>query len=322
MKRCAGVLATFLTAALVLAAAADARDTLAPRGAPDRWLPREDWVYRHWLAFDAATANRELGLAPGQLEALLFDDRRTLVALARVRGLEPGALRDRLVAPALVGVVDPLRIATLRSRAWRMMTQGHLAQHMFYHPYHGLDARANSRRLFGLGPKAYYRARLRGRTPLGLLRANGGDPATLFAGMDALFLADRDEGLRLQSTSPAAAAERVVVQRGQLACWARHSIPGTDRGHPYGEQHHLKQRRLLPRTRAQMHADERLLERFRTTLPASCWAIPDPWRGPALPPPRTDDADPDPELRTFTDPATPLDQRGSSLPQRASPPAP
>ncbi len=58
-----------------------------------------------------------------------------------------------------------------------------------------------------------------------------------------------------------------------------------------------------------LRADERRLERFRRALPRSCWALPDPWPGPALAPPPLRDPDPDPVLRGFADPSTPADRR-------------
>ncbi len=289
-------------------AVAGARDALAPAGASDHWLPREDWVYRHWLPFAAVDATRELGLGRGELEAFLFDDRRTLVQLARAEGLDPGALRDRLVAPAIAGLADPQRVATVRSRAWRMLTQGHLAQHLLFHPYHGLDVRAAASLLFGIGPKAYWRARLRGATPLQLAQADGSNAGELTDAMDGLFAVDHDEGLRLQVTSPAAAAERVALQQAELPCWERRAIPGKDPGQPYVEQHKIPGRTLLPRTAAQLHADERILERYRRALPRSCWVLPRAYDGPAVAAPRASDPDTDPSLRGFIDPATPADQ--------------
>ena len=297
-------LALTLLALLVLAPAAQARDSLAPPGSPDQWLPREDWVYRHWLPFDAAAAARELRVSPDQLEALLFDDRRTLVALGRAQGLDPGAVRDRLVAPALEGVTDPERVARLRSRAWRVMTQGHLAQHLLYHPYHGVDVRQNTRALFGLTRSEYYRGRLRGRTPLQLATQGGTGAGGLATALGRLFTIDRDEGLRLQVTSATAADERVARQEEQLPCWRSRVVPGDDRAHPYAQQHVLRDRVLLPRSTAQLRADERELERFRRALPGSCWSRPARWTGPALGPEPRNDPDPDPALRGFVDPST------------------
>lgn len=99
------------------------------------------------------------------------------------------------------------------------------------------------------------------------------------------------------------------IQRGQFACWRVSQVPGKDTSHPYAQQHTLKQRVLLPRTRAELRADERLLNRFRRALPRRCWALPDPWRGPAMDPSRASDPDPDPALAGFVDPARAEDQR-------------
>ena len=282
-----------------------ARDSLAPRKTPDRWLPREDWVYRHWSPFSQSDLERELTLAPGQLEALLFDDRRTLIELARVKGVDPAALRDRLVEPATAGVSAD-RVLALRSRAWRVLTQGHLAQHLFYHPYHGLDVRANAPMLFGLTPRRYWRLRLAGRTPRQILRIKRRPAVGLYVGMRRLFDVDDAEGVRLQVTSPAATNDARRRREAELSCWSRSALPGIalDTKHPYGEQHKIRGRRGSLRNTADLRADERLIERFRRQLPSSCWVIPDAWRGPQVPRARSSDPDPDPALQGYRDPAS------------------
>lgn len=296
----AGVAAAMAAVALSAAPAAG-RDSLAPAGSSDHWLPKEDWVYRHWLPFAQADLERELGLGPGQLEAFLFDDRRTLVELARAKGMDPAALRDRLVAPVVSGL-GPDRAAVVRERAWRVLTQGHLAQHLLFHPYHGLDVRANAPAIFGLTPRHYQHERLTGRTPLQLIAAHGGTRATLRGALDRLYVVDADEGLRLQVTGRAATTEMLARRRAELRCWMRSPVPGKDPGQPYVEQHKIEGRRATVTTAAQLAADERIIERYRRALPRSCWSVPARWRGPVVRPARG--ADPDPGVTTAAAPAT------------------
>lgn len=117
---------------------------------------KEDWVYRHWLPFDEQTLKVLLGMHGRDLEAHLFDDHRTLADLVAARGLTLEEVEDALL-DQWVGEVDEGRMATLRDHTRRILTQGHLAQHMFFHVYHGVDARAHAlRRLVAalLAPKA------------------------------------------------------------------------------------------------------------------------------------------------------------------------
>lgn len=300
-------IATVAGIAVLLLAVCDtamARDTLAPRGAKDHWLPREGWVYRHWLPFSRADLERELVLAPGQLEAFLFDDRRTLVELARAKGIDPGALRDRLVAPAAVGFTAD-QVAVLRERAWRVLTQGHLAQHLLYHPYHGINLNANAPSLFGLSPYKYLHLRLAGRTALELLRRQQLPVSGLVDAMHRLFDIDDAEGLRLRVTGQAATLEGRQRRDSELSCWLRVPIPGVDPTHPYAAQRTIPARRRVLRNGADLRADGRRVERYRRHLPRSCWVVPRAWKGPNVRRARTSDPDPDPALRGLRDPSTP-----------------
>jgi len=271
------------TALLLVAGAAQARDTLAPAGASDHWLPREDWVKRHWLPFDEYALRAELGLRGRDLEAYLFDDRRTLAALAAVRGIALEPLVARLMAP-LRARSSPAHFALMRDRARRVLTQGHLAQHQFFHDYHYLAVRENARPLFGLTPRAYWHERLIGRTPLQIARAAGRTRAQLSAGLDALFAQDALEGALSARDDPVQGRLMLERRRRHRACWLTRPVAGMDRAHPYGEQHTLRARMMLPRTVAQLRADERLIERYRRALPRSCWDRPPPWRGPQVAP--------------------------------------
>lgn len=107
------LLVAIALALLVGVPVAQARDTLAPPGSSDHWLPREDWVERHWVPFDEYALRRELGLRGRDLEAYLFDDRRTLAALAGVKGIALVPLVDRLVEP-MRAASSPELLALLR----------------------------------------------------------------------------------------------------------------------------------------------------------------------------------------------------------------
>src|SRR5215210_6962130 len=111
-------------------------DSGAPANAPAHWLPPEAWVYNHWLPYDETRLYRLLGITRVGLWEQLRDDRRTLGELAARHGWpDARRLAAALVAPEAAHV-DRARLATLRRRALRTITQGHLAQHLFFHSLH------------------------------------------------------------------------------------------------------------------------------------------------------------------------------------------
>src|SRR5215210_215367 len=111
-------------------------DPDAPANAPAHWLPPEAWVYNHWLPYDETRLYRLLGITRVGLWEQLRDDRRTLGELAARHGWpDARRLAAALVAPEAAHV-DRARLATLRRRALRTITQGHLAQHLFFHSLH------------------------------------------------------------------------------------------------------------------------------------------------------------------------------------------
>lgn len=137
-----------LSASAALVAPSAARDSEAPPHASHRWFPCEGWVMFHWLPYDEARLYRLLGIDRSRLRSWLRDDRRhTIAQLARRRGIAPEELALRLVRPWR-DEVSPGRFRLLRRRALRTLTQGHLAQHIFFHPLH--PACGGGRRAEGL----------------------------------------------------------------------------------------------------------------------------------------------------------------------------
>src|SRR3954470_9248062 len=130
-------------------------DSLAPKTAPPHWLPPEPWVYNHWLPFDERRLYRLGKFDRGDLWRQLRDDHRTVWQLAARHGWK----RPAALAAALVPSGD----RTLRSRALRLLTQGHLAQHVFFHSLHQFAIASEAPRLFGVADiefRALHRAEL------------------------------------------------------------------------------------------------------------------------------------------------------------------
>ena len=149
-----------------------ARDSLAPASAGQRWLPSEEWVTHHWLPYDERRLLSILRISRAEVLSWLRDDRHhTLEQLVRRRGLTVALVTQRLVAP-WAARVDPVQYERLRERAERTLTQGHLAQHVFFHYLHQAETKEHAWEIFGVSPAQFLRLRAAGYTPaeIGALR--------------------------------------------------------------------------------------------------------------------------------------------------------
>jgi hypothetical protein len=259
---------------------ARAHDSLAPAGAPHTWLPNEDWVHRHWLPFDERQLTARLGLRPRELESYLYNDHRSLAALALARGLDVEALRDELTAPWR-GLVDGARYELLRERTQRLLTQPHLAQHAFFHVFHGGVVLHRPETTFGLPLVAVQQLRLGGLTPIEVGRRGGMPASSLRAELLHHLHAEAEEGVRLGFSWPAEAERILARQTARLDCWMRSPRPGGDSANPYGKARfwHGPHVRGWPATMRERRANDRRVERFRRRVAHGCWPIPAPWSG-------------------------------------------
>jgi hypothetical protein len=148
----------FVVSCVLVVAAAPARaaDSLAPPGAPRSWLPHEDWVLEHWLPYNQNTLFTILGVNLEQVQNYFESDPNapavpTLAALARSRGLNVRRLANELVS-SWHPRVSRAQYAVLLNRAMRTLTQGHLMQHMLFHPFHDTALFRASPQVFGVTP--------------------------------------------------------------------------------------------------------------------------------------------------------------------------
>ncbi len=156
-------------------------DSEAPVRAPAHWLPPEDWVYNHWLPYDEGRLYELLGVTRGRIWRQLRDDRHNLAELAGQRGWpDPWKLATALVAPR-AGEVSPAVLATLRSRAARTITQGHLSQHLLFHSLHQFAIPSEAPAIFGVTDIAFRRLRRAEQSPLEIGRLHGRSPSRIQA---------------------------------------------------------------------------------------------------------------------------------------------
>ena len=156
-------------------------DSEAPAKAPAHWLPPEDWVYNHWLPYDEGRLHALLGVTRGDIWRQLRDDRHNLAQLAAAHGWrDPGQLAAALVAPR-AGTVTPAVLATLRRRAERTITQGHLSQHLFFHSLHQFAIPSAAPEIFGVTDAAFRQLRRGEQSPLEIGRLHGRSPSRIQA---------------------------------------------------------------------------------------------------------------------------------------------
>jgi Tol biopolymer transport system component/plastocyanin len=203
-------------------------DSDAPAKAPAHWLPPEAWVYNHWLPYDEARLYRLLGITRVGLWQQLRDDRRTLAELAARHGWpDPRRLAAALVAPDAARV-GPHRAAVLRARALRTITQGHLAQHVFFHSLHQFGIASEAPAIFGVDDMEFRRLRRAELSPLAVARLHGRSPGQVEALAIAVLRERADTGVR-GGAIPRAQADRLLRrQLSQLPRWldqARYNGP-------------------------------------------------------------------------------------------------
>jgi hypothetical protein len=183
---------TITAAVCVLAAVsptATAHDSLAPRGAPHQWLPVEEWVFRHWVPFDERALTRALKLRGHELEAYLYNDHNALADLARWRGIGLNELTTRLLAPWGATLTERQR-AVLRDHTLRLLTQGHLAQHVLFHTFHTVGLETMTRQLFGVTHPRFRALREQRNTPLTIARRHAISERTVIHGIRQVFRAN------------------------------------------------------------------------------------------------------------------------------------
>ncbi len=236
-------LAAALAAAFTLAISAPALavtaivthspDSLAPKNAPAHWLPPEAWVYNHWIPYDEGRLYRLLKIDRRRLWQQLRDDHHTVAELAATHGYrDPAKLAAALVAPRAASV-GAATLATLRERAQRTLTQGHLAQHLFFHSLHQFAIPSAAPDLFGVTDAAFRVLRRSELSPLAIARLHGHFPGNVEA-LAIGVLRDRiAAGVREGSMTARQGALLLRRQLSQLPRWLdqqRYNGPPTTEG--------------------------------------------------------------------------------------------
>lgn len=218
------LLAAAVGIALAFAYPALGKDSDAPAAAGDRWLPCEPWVRYHWLPFDERRLLRMTGIKRWELKRWIQDDdRHTLGQLLKRRGHDPETVAELLLADRL-GTIGGTRYSELLRRSNALMTQGHLAQHVFFHYFHNPVLAENSQRIFGIESGDYHRARLRGWTPREIAARGGRTMASAEREAMRTMSLSQSEGVIRGETTREQADAFLRAQRRWIENWRVQSI--------------------------------------------------------------------------------------------------
>ena len=249
-------------------AAAKSTDSEAPPDAPPHWLPPEAWVYNHWLPYDEGRLYELLRVDRGDIWRRLRDDRHNIAELARRRGWrDPAKLAAALVRPREPRL-DPARVRELRRTALRTLTQGHLAQHVFFHSLHQFAIPSEAPAIFGVTDAEFRRLRRGEQSPLEIGRLHGRSPARIEQ-LSAAALRDRVRaGVRSQAMT--ARQGRILLRRqlSQLPRWLAqvryNGPPTTHRGELIGKPRDYAANPMLSADGAHV-----VFEAYRQKLPVA-----------------------------------------------------
>jgi hypothetical protein len=130
----------------------------------------------------------------------------------------------------------------LRSRTERVLTQGHLAQHVFFHVFHGSHltghADGHIRHLFGVDRHEYNRLRQRrGWSPFAIARRHRRSTAAIREHVIGQLRAETAAGVRAGSIPQAQADRLVARQLRVVGCWLGRPAPKFDPHHPFGDRY-------------------------------------------------------------------------------------
>lgn len=215
--------AALALAALMIAPAA-AKDSHAPPDARDRWLPCEGWVMYHRLPFSERRLYTATGIDREEFRRYIRDDdHHTLGKLIRRHGKDPDAIAEQLVSKWR-GKVGDAQFAELSRRTGELMTQGHLAQHVFFHYFHHPAMALNSRWIFGVRSADYHRARLQGWSPTEIGAHAGRSRAQVARRTMIVLRRYARRSVSLKESSRGQARSFLALQRRAIRSWLQQDI--------------------------------------------------------------------------------------------------
>jgi stress-induced morphogen len=213
------LIAPLLVLALLPAAAAQAADSHAPKGARLDWLPTNEWVMSAWLPYDEQRLYATIDTTRYDLRNYL-DDHKTLAGLARKHGYTGStrALALKLVQPRFAGISKAMR-HVLVERAEDTLTQAHLSRHVLFHVFHTPAIATHAPSIFGVTASTYRKLRNEGTSPQTIGARGGRDAATVHSKLASVLRARDQHGAAVGAISALQAKNLWSEQSEDLAAY-------------------------------------------------------------------------------------------------------
>lgn len=236
-----------LSLPVLFCAAVAARDSHAPAGAGDRWLPCENWAMFHWLPFNERRLYALGGFKRAQFKAWIRDDdHHTLAGFIERHGKDPDMIVEQLMEP-WTGKVSVEQFNELKRRTGEVMTQGHLSQHVMFHYFHNPAIALNSKYIFGVRSPDFMAARHHGYSPRQIAKAGRHSGRTVIRRAFKVLRRYANAGVRGDHTTRKQSSSFMGQQRGWLNRWWHQKIGrrGDMKKFPRGHRAHTNDRHTV-----------------------------------------------------------------------------
>lgn len=201
-----------------------AKDSHAPPEASERWLPCESWVQYHWIPYNEKHLYALTGIKRSEFRRWIREDHiNTLGGLVKRKGKDPDEIVEKLMHQ-WHGKVSAEKFTELKRRADATMTQGHLAQHVFFHYFHNPTLAFHARSIFNVAPGDYQSARLQGWTPREIAEEGGVRTRTAVRRAMRAMARSQTRAVKTKQTTRAQANMFLRQQREWLDVWLKQSI--------------------------------------------------------------------------------------------------
>lgn len=224
--------------AVAFITSASAHDTKSPATAPHNWLPTIDWVAFHWSPVDEVQLAGLLGMSHHEMYLFQADDHKSFDALAVRKGINRRQLREKLFRPWVNKKLKPAQAREIKRRISLVLSQPHLAQHVFWHPFHSpafqRDADASAREMFGVSLKKYREYRRTGKTQLEIALVGGKTETHLRRMVTSHLRSERQYGIKTLQTPKDQAWRMYRRQQSLVECWMDSPQPHFDPDIPFG----------------------------------------------------------------------------------------
>jgi len=240
-------------------------------------LPKEEWVMKHFPPFDERTFVMALKIPQPQFEAFLYNDHHTLAQLADQRRVAFEPLVETLAGwTADVPGVDA---ELIKQRIRLTLVSGHLAQHVFFHVFHGTQFSPGLREASGLSRDRFNLLRDKRWSYRRLIKAAHGNADAVQEQVAGKVRANAARGVATLQMPQSEADAMSHRQLRRLPCWFNRPAQHVDQAAPYDRAYtkHAPEHTSddVPTTRAAQAKEDRAIAHGLAGRPHVCWDLPE-----------------------------------------------